>query len=487
MPHRRETKQLCPRVRVFLTIALLPLSYSCITATAKGNDLQVGFAAVDVTPVVDGLRAVWLAGQEANRRATEVRDPLYARAIVLQHADQRIALVAVDSIGIQHPLVRRVRKRLPEINYCLVASTHTHEGPDCVGIWGPNPATSGVDPRYLELLENGIVEAVEKASQNLTAATADYGTATDATLLKDYRLPVVLDPVLRVLQFRRTDDGQVCGLLLQWNSHPVEPDGNHAITRDWIGMTVDQLEREHGCPVVYFSGAVGGLMGTPDDRFTDEQGNQLAKDAFDFMGMYADAVAELANRALSNLSAIKLTPLQVSTAPVALPLDNAGFIAARAANVLQRPAYRWTGNPYRVGSEIAAGDTEGEQAVRSEVAYLQLGDLHVAAIPGELYPEMVYGNFPTSAEPEADYPAAPAEPCIEETLPGKQMLVLGLANDAIGYLIPKRQWDVEPPYTYDRESPQYGEVSSLGPRTASIVMRALADRVQAMKTVKEPD
>ncbi len=477
MPHRGELKLFFHCVWILGTVAFLPLMYA--TAKADDADLRVGFAAVEVTPEVNGPRPVWLAGQEPNRRATEVRDPLFARAIVLRHADQRIALVAVDSIGIQHPLVRRVRKRLPSISYCLVASTHTHEGPDCVGIWGPDPATSGVDPKYLELLEDGIVAAVEQASQHLASATAEYGTAADPSLLKDYRLPVVLDPVLRVLRFRRSDNGEVCGMLVQWNSHPVEPDGNHAITRDWIGMTVDQLEQQHGCPVVYFSGAVGGLMGTPDDRFTDKQGNQLAKDAFDFMEMYADAVAELANRAMATTSPIDLTPLYVSATPVALPLDNPGFRAARAANVLKRPTYRWTGNATRIGDELPTDDVETEQALRSEVAYLRFGELHVAAIPGELYPEMVYGKFPTSAEPEADYPAAPPEPCIEETLPGKKMLVLGLANDAIGYLIPKRQWDVEPPYAYGTDAPQYGETSSLGPRTGALVMEALVDRVQA--------
>ena len=48
------------------------------------------------------------------------------------------------------PIVERVRKQLPGFTYVLVSSTHNHEGPDTLGLWGPNPFQSGVDPDYLK-------------------------------------------------------------------------------------------------------------------------------------------------------------------------------------------------------------------------------------------------------------------------------------------------------------------------------------------------
>jgi hypothetical protein len=56
--------------------------------------------------------------------------------------------------------------------------------------------------------------------------------------------------------------------------------------------------------------------------------------------------------------------------------------------------------------------------------------------------------------------------------------LLGLANDEIGYIIPKRQWDQSPPHAYGRSKPQYGEVNSCGPEVAPIIMQALADCIQ---------
>ena len=43
--------------------------------------------------------------------------------------------------------------------------------------------------------------------------------------------------------------------------------------------------------------------------------------------------------------------------------------------------------------------------------------------------------------PGADFPDAPVEPAIYKQLKGPHRMIIGLANDEIGYIIPKRQWD----------------------------------------------
>ena len=65
-----------------------------------------------------------------------------------------------------------------------------------------------------------------------------------------------------------------------------------------------------------------------------------------------------------------------------------------------------------------------------------------------------------------------------ELIPDARWLLLGLANDEIGYIIPRRQWDQAAPYAYGRSQPQYGEVNSCGPEVAPLVMQALADCIQ---------
>ncbi|MBL9082539.1 MAG: hypothetical protein JNK76_12070, partial [Planctomycetales bacterium] len=116
--------------------------------STRGATLEVGFASADVTPELRDDCPVWVAGYGPGRRATGIHDPLMARALVMVDGTARVAIVGVDSIGLQLPTVRRIRERLADYAYVLVASTHDHEAPDVVGIWGPTPFQSGVDDDY---------------------------------------------------------------------------------------------------------------------------------------------------------------------------------------------------------------------------------------------------------------------------------------------------------------------------------------------------
>ena len=51
--------------------------------------------------------------------------------------------------------------------------------------------------------------------------------------------------------------------------------------------------------------------------------------------------------------------------------------------------------------------------------------------------------------------------------------VFGLANDEIGYVIPKSEWDRKPPYLYGSTRATYGEVNSVGPEAAPALHGAM--------------
>lgn len=454
----------------FAALLLLCVSVEKVQASVP---LDAGFAEADISPQLDATRPIWLAGKEYNRPAQGIHDKLYARAVVLRAGGKKIALVAIDSIGLQYPAVQRARAELAGFDYVLVASTHSHETPDVVGVWGPSPTASGVVPAYVNLVEQGIVAAAREADKSAAPVRVEYATMDDPSLLKDFRLPEVFDGVLRVLKFVRVADGSTHGLVVQWNSHPVEPSKNFQVSRDFMGVTVDTLAARHNCRVVYFQGAIGGLMGTPTKVFQGAKSTET----FELIRAAGETIADLTDRALKTSHAIELTPLDVFAKPIAIPLDNEGFRQARAGGVIPRPAYVWTGQRDQRGEPLPAGKVDGPQAFETEVAYLRLGQLHVAGIPGELYPELVYGKFQDPADPGADFPDAPLETPVAKILPSEKLLLIGLANDEVGYIVPKRQWDVAAPFCYDRKSAQYGERNSVGPETARMLMEALAERV----------
>jgi len=447
--------------------------------SVAAENVKVGFAKADVTPEVGGKPPVYIAGYGQNRKATGVHDPLYVRAIVLDDGQKRIALAVVDVVGLQYPTVQEIRSRISGFDYVLVASTHNHEGPDVVGIWGPTPFQSGVNPQYMETVIAKTVETIQAADAAKSAVSGAYGTAVDETLLRDSREPYVKDGVLRVVRFDDAQTKKPRTLLVNWTCHPEAlASENQQITADFPHYVIRDLEAKYGCPVIYFSGAVGGLMAPPRDLYKQADGTPLNDGSFEYCERYGSDVAKLAMQAIDAAEPTSLAPLRVAAKPITVPLQNKLYRAAQMMGVLKREGLQWTGNPEERGEPIKPANTKDVAAGVTEVGYVGVGDIHIAAIPGEVYPESVYGKVQEPADPSADFPEAPAEPSIVEILPGKKMLLFGLANDELGYILPKRQWDEKAPFAYGREKDQYGEGNSCGPLMAPLLYETLRRRVQ---------
>jgi hypothetical protein len=467
------------RWKVVFCAALIGLCASSLVAEDAPPPLRAGFGQADITPELSEDNPVWLAGYGPGRAASGVHDRLYVRCVVLEHEKERIALVSVDSIGLQLPDVERIRQGLPEYRYVLVSSTHNHEAPDVIGIWGQTPFQRGADDQYLQLIVDRTASAVRDAERQLREVQAYFGTAEDETLVHDSRLPHVKDGVLRTVRLADRSTQQTAGLIVQWNCHPESMGSkNTLLTADFPWATIQWLQQRHGCPVVYLTGTVGGLMAPPRERIRNEQGEILREGDFEYTRRYGEEVGKLAEQAVEAGRPIRLTPFHVSAARVAVPVRNPFYRAARALGVLRRPGRVWLGDPHQLGDTVRLINASKPTAVETEVAYLRLGELHVACIPGEIYPELVYGKYQEPPEPAADYPEAALEPSLVSLLPpGEPWMLYGLANDEIGYIIPRRQWDQEAPYAYGRNRSQYGEINSCGPDTAAVIMQALADVV----------
>lgn len=458
----------------FSFIALLLLF---VPSPLLAGEFTVGFGEADLTPKLDG-KPVYLAGFGMNRRATKVHDPIMARAVVLADGDAKIAMVSVDVVGLFINSTERIREKLPGFKYVLVSATHNHEGPDTLGLWGPSPVQSGIDPDYLKQVEAGCVEAVKAANAARKPAAVRIGTASDPKLINDTREPIVKHDDLVVLHFRDPKSNAPLGVLVQWNCHPEVLDSkNTEVTADFIYYTVKQLRETQKCPVAYFTGTVGGLMTTIRLEVKDEAGKELQDGTFEKSERYGRLVGKLAEQALAKPADITLTPFEVRTREVLAPIDNNVYRLAWQFGTLQRPLYTWDGNP-TPKQFTTTRDVSKPVAIKTEVGYLKLGELEVAVIPGEIYPELVLGKVTDPAVPGADFPDAPIEPAVYAQLTGKHRMLIGLGNDELGYFIPKRQWDEKPPFCYGLKKAPYGEVNSVGPDTAGIICNTFRDLVK---------
>ena len=78
----------------------------------------------------------------------------------------------------------------------------------------------------------------------------------------------------------------------------------------------------------------------------------------------------------------------------------------------------------------------------------------------------------------ADFPEAPIEPALKKLMRAPCRMVIGLANDEIGYIIPKAEWDEKPPWLKGAEKRWYGEINSVGPEAAPLVVGALRELIE---------
>ena len=96
-----------------------------------------------------------------------------------------------------------------------------------------------------------------------------------------------------------------------------------------------------------------------------------------------------------------------------------------------------------------------------------------------LFPEIVNGGV--VSPPGQDFAIAPLEvPPLRSFMQGQFKFVLGLANDEIGYIIPKSEWDEKPPYLYNDDESPYGEENSIGPEAAPIVYNSIIELLNSL-------
>ncbi|HET9268764.1 MAG TPA: hypothetical protein VFO31_11395 [Vicinamibacterales bacterium] len=433
--------------------------------------LRAGFGRRVINP--DMSKPVWVAGFAHNRAATKIHDDLKAVAAVIDDGEHRIGVVALDAIGFFHDEVLAVRRGLPSsarLDYVIVASTHNHSAPDLMGIWGPSDFRSGIDPDYRRAVVAGATGALLDAVEALTPASVSFVEVplTPEGLVADSRDPQVFDATMRLMVFT-APGGRTVGSIVNWADHPETPwADNTELTADFpgylrdaleSGITVDGREVEAGLGGihVYVNGAIGGLMTTnPATTVVDPYTQRsFAAPSHDKTQALGRRLAQAALGAIRGGAAVPQTEPRLAYAArtIELKIDNTLFRLAAALGLFGR------GQP-RLNT------------IRSEVAVVTFGDASLMCVPGELYPEIANGGI--ERPPGADFDIAPVEvPSLRELMPGRVKFLVGLANDEIGYIIPKSEWDGEAPWLYGSPERHYGEINSLGPETGPQIHAAL--------------
>ncbi len=442
----------------------------------SSSGLKAGFAALPITP----KESLWMAGFGNNRPAEGIHDDTWSRVMVIDDSNSRLAIVALDVIGFMHDDVVDVRKMLAVelgLTYTIIAATHTHEGPDLMGLWGKTPFRSGVNEEYMKFVKKQIVKSIELAVTNLRPARLEISMDLTGAIpqVKDTRMPKVFDSGLRFIRATDKENDTTLGCVLSWGNHPETLwSGNRLVSSDFPHFFREGVEKGVfsgdslvksgiGGTALFLNGAIGGLMTThPSHPISDPfTGKDILEPSFEKVAAQGNSLSILALNAMDQPSdIIEEGAISLVTRTLYLPIKNRLFQLAAALGVLHR-------------------GTAGWMQLRTEISAVTLGPISIVTIPGEIYPEIINGGV--EAPHGNDFDIAPMEvPAVREKMPGKYKFVIALANDEIGYIIPKSQWDTKAPYTYGREKAPYGEINSLGPDTAPVIYHHLLEILEEL-------
>jgi len=459
------------------------------------DTFKAGAAQSVITPQLG--HTVYLAGFGHNRLATGIHDDLYARCLALEITPQTLVMCSADLIGLFHDDVLTIRRifqeTTPPQSFLIVASTHTHAGPDTLGLYGPTPLETGIDRKYMEWVDRRIASTAVAAVRALQPARLELARDDHPLLglLQGVdRPPLVKDPFLFVMRLIAPSTGQTIATVVNWSDHPeVLGRKNTQITCDYPHWVRTYLEKRFGGVALFFSGSIGKLspLGDPVSLLDPETGKIAEDGTWRKAELQGSEIGRLAERALKNAAAVHPDSISIHSATVFVPMHNSHFRMAQAAGVFAGRKPLYTNGQLDPATEVRDLPGVGRvkyptgHEIQTEVDYVQLRAggaalAEIVTIPGEIYPELVNGGI--ARYPGADYPQAPFEPVLREQLKTKYQFILGLGNDEIGYLIPKAEWDEEPPWLLNAAKPWYGEINSVGPDAAGAVLRAVAELVR---------
>ncbi len=388
--------------------------------------LRAGAAKIDMTPPT----GVELCGYGAflGRRSTAVHDPLYCRALVLENEQGRFVIIENDILGITADIAAMVRRGLGERlgiadDHVLMACSHTHSGPNTVHLigWGEP------DSVYVARVPDLMVMAVEQATAALQPAQLGVGRGLLENVASNRVQTTgtgLVDPELTVI---RVDDreGHTLAAVVHFSAHPVTlGPANTQTSGDYAGAACRLLETHigGGAVALFLNGACGDI--------NVEQWAKSPEEGFALVEHYGHRVAAAAAEIAGGITASSDPRIAACSSIVQLPLvvPDRAWIDAEAERgrnpskdrllVVRNEHFyeQWQ-------AEMVAKLEHARSHMPAELQVLRLGECVLAAQPSELF--TYFGML------------------IKQRSPHRHTVVVGYANDCIGY-VPRPQ-DYEDP------------------------------------------
>ncbi len=470
-------------------------------------------------------------------KVEEIIDDMQVRVIAMDDGSGRgISVFAnIDAIGISNGDIKEIRKALVELlkkdginvelNSVNVSSTHVHSAIDTQGLWtniAPKifknlflsylpiaEKDAGVDTEYMEFLYAMVAGAMEDAIDDMSSGKMTYATKkiNERYFSNKNRksASACINDMTRFI-FTPFNPAKTPTMIVSIAAHPdvaglavSDIDNGRDLSGDYVYYMGDEIEKA-GYNFMFFNGAIAGIYegrGETNDGVSMERryqqserfGREMARCALNLTNSKEEILANMTEEEKAIEKAEReeggegYTPWYMDWSEEEGYTDWKAVEEKELAPVLNiklseakikvtNPLIIFVGKLNLVNYTVYK---EGlfDYCIFAEIGYMEMGDVKVVFMPGEIVQDLVAGGSSLTAD--GSYTGKDFGYKSIYELFGDDTVCFGLMNDAIGYVVPDND------YSLAILDDHYQELISLGKYAASSIMKEFAALAEEVK------
>ncbi len=381
----------------------------------------------------------------SKKLATEQWDDQKVRTVAISDGRGINIFSSVDCFGLANPDVKIIRNKFAQyakeknldITTVNVSALHQHSCVDTFGMNGDiidalfmssirtilgRDLPGGQNKDYMENLYKVTVQSMIDAVENMETGSMYFGTTDVSDLMRDKRDPQVYDGNLNRFRFVPDNEESKETWIVNGSIHCV---GNGAAQKELTGDYPYYLEKcineNDNANFFYILGAQLAITSNGDNLEYDKERQEKEGSKYN-IDVYAHA---LYNRLKAINDETEVAPVfNISYKETWVDVNNNILLLAAKGGLLKNAIHK---------------KGFGKYCILTEIGYAEIGtDIAVAIIPGELAPEIAFGGAETADKSwqgeDWKYPSFASK------IPDKKLIVFGLTNDQIGYILPSNSW-----------------------------------------------
>lgn len=388
------------------------------------NALSIGTAQKDFTPD----KEVILGGATISGkiRVDYIKDPLYARALVIQANERKICMVSLDLLMITKKYVDWIRDEAVkcwglEPEAIMLHATQNHKSPslghfkiseEYKAIPDELNWLRGGDERFHSYAFKQILDCIEEALHKLVPVQIGTASGVEGRVAFNRRMVMrdgkvampggsgpplkrsrylegPADPELGVVCFReKSESCQIRAMLLNYTCHPVHQLGEFFISADWPGALSEQMKKRYGepCAPLVFNGACGNI--NPWDPYAEKPNDDAS-----YTGKI---LADTACKIIEQISFSDEAVLDWRIKRIQIPLRqiNEEELIKAKQYLQENPLPKWLNDTFVDDKWVYASglldlheQIERHPLYDYEIQVLRIGDAAFIGLPGEPFAE----------------------------------------------------------------------------------------------------